>query len=250
MEDAIACDSLTEYCEKDPDRPPRFDAMKWEGLTETYRFGPDLAKVLSRRIYGPRFCSRSENETKILYINAPKTAADKEHDEEGKHKRISHSEAKCARMMMEANLTHYGVSVGIITPYRKQRRLLSETMERLFKKYRIEEEDMEDDIVTVHQSQGREWDIVLFSVTDCFDEMYFTNCRKPESLKLINTAVSRAKKMLILIGDADDWKCKPGQLISELFAVGEEISAKEQIVETARLLEQGDEFVPWVDNVL
>lgn len=138
--------------------------------------------------------------------------------------------------------------MGIITPYRKQRRLLSETMERLYRKYRREDEDMEDDIVTVHQSQGREWDIVLFSVTDAFDEMYFTNSRKQEALKLINTAVSRAKKMLVLIGDADDWKGKNGQMISELFAVGTEISEKERIAEM--VMEQGGtgESAPWMDN--
>ena len=37
--------------------------------------------------------------------------------------------------------------------------------------------------------------------------------------------------MLVLIGDADDWKGKYGQLISELFAVGTEISPKERLTD-------------------
>lgn len=247
LEDAVLSGDLDAFCVKDPDQAPRFDRLVRGDLVETHRFGPELAGILAKRIYGPRFCSRSVNETKIVYINAPKKPEDRERDEEGRHRRVSHSEAKCARSLVEVNMNRTGVTMGIITPYRKQRRLLSETMERLYRKYRREDEDMEDDIVTVHQSQGREWDIVLFSVTDAFDEMYFTNSRKPEALKLINTAVSRAKKMLVLIGDADDWKGKNGQMISELFAVGTEISEKERIAEM--VMEQGGtgESAPWMD---
>lgn len=247
MESVATCDDLEAFCKKEPDRP-LFDRTQVGTLTETHRFGPELAKVLAKRIYGPRFCSRSVNETQILFINAPKRPDDRGENEEGKKQRISHSEAKAARALVEANLSHLGVTLGIITPYRKQRQLLSDTMDRLYKKYKIEDEDMEDDIVTVHQSQGREWDIVLFSITDCFDEMFFTNSQRSESLKLINTAVSRAKKMLILIGDAEDWKWKSGQLISELFAVGREITEKEKVVEILRRQESSDEDAPWIGN--
>ena len=80
-------------------------------------------------------------------------------------------------------------------------------------------EDMDDDVVTVHGSQGREWDVVIFSVTDSFQEAFLTNSRRLESLKQLNTAVSRARKMLILVGDVSDWKRRPGQLLSELFGI-------------------------------
>ena len=242
MENALSSGDLNEFCRQDPDRPV-FDRMKVGALTETHRFGPALAEVLARRIYGSRFCSKSENETRILFINAPKTVADKEKDEIGKSRRISHSEARCIRTLAEHNLSRPDYTMGIITPYRKQRRLLSETMDRLYKKYRLEDEDMEEDIVTVHRSQGREWDVVLFSVTDCFEEKYLTDTvRNLQALKLINTAVSRAKKMLVLIGDAEDWKGKPGQLISELFAVGTEIVPEERLSESLRLDSGPDEF--------
>ena len=104
-------------------------------------------------------------------------------------------EAKCIRELIEANLYHGWISVGIITPYVNQRNLLSESMHRLMKKHGITE-DMDDDIVTVHGSQGREWDVVIFSV-------------------------SRARKTLILVGDAAEWKRRPGQLLSELFEIAE-----------------------------
>ena len=85
---------------------------------------------------------------------------------------------------------------------------------------------------------------MLFSLTDCFEEMHFTNSLNRESLKLINTAVSRARKMLILVGDADNWKGKPGQLISELFAVGKEIPERERVAEKLC----PDREPPWMGN--
>ena len=82
-------------------------------------------------------------------------------------------------------------------------------------------EDMEDDILTVHRSQGREWDVVLFSITDTWNEKYLTDSTRLEAKKLINTAVSRAKKLLVLVGDADSWLQHGGQLISDLFRVAQ-----------------------------
>lgn len=247
MEEIIRSDDLYAYCEKDPIKQPRMERMNKAELTETYRFGPELAKVLAKRIYGPRFCSRSERETKIFFINAPKRPEDKGKDEFGKYRRISQNEVDCIRDLIETNIDHSGVTIGAITPYRNQRQLLTDAIGRLLTSYKSED-DPEDDIVTVHQSQGREWDIILFSITDCFDEKHFTNSQRIESLKLINTAVSRAKKTLILVGDVDDWKGKNGQLISELLEVGTEISSVERIVETVIKMKE-EEIKPWEDNL-
>ena len=221
LEDAMNDDSREALCRMEPGRPT-FSHTATGALQETHRFGPALAEVLARRIYGKRFCSRSVNETRILYVNAPKKAEDKGLDDYGEHKRISSSERKCIRDIMERNLSRWDYTVGIITPYTKQRNSVAGSIHRLMKKYE-RTEDMDDDVVTVHRSQGREWDVVLFSVTDSFDERYFTDSNRPDSLKLINTAVSRAKKMLILVGDAADWKTRQGQLIADLFRVAEEM---------------------------
>ena len=220
LENAIDDESRAALCRHEPDRPT-FKHTTTGALQETHRFGPALAEVLAGRVYGPRFCSKSVNETRILYVNAPKKAEDIGKDERGEYRRVSSSERRCIREMMERNLAHWEYTVGIITPYTKQRNSLASSMNRLMKKYE-RTEDMDDDVVTVHRSQGREWDVVLFSVTDAFDEKFYSDSNKPGSLKLINTAVSRAKKMLILVGDADDWKNRDGQLIADLFRVADE----------------------------
>ena len=217
LEDVVTCDELNAFCAAVPLRP-RFEETAVAALTETFRFGPALAGVLARRVYGERFHSGSDNETRIWFMDAPKTEEDKTRNELGRHRRISHAEAKCIRELIEANLYHGWLSVGVIAPYVNQRNLLSESIHRLMKKHGLTE-DMDDDVVTVHGSQGREWDVVIFSVTDSFEEAFLTNSRRPESLKLLNTAVSRARKTLILVGDVANWKRRPGQLLSELIGI-------------------------------
>ncbi len=217
LEDVVSCDEVSEFCSAVPVRP-RLEETAVASLTETFRFGPALAEVLARRVYGRRFHSGSAGETRILYIDAPKAAADKARNELGKFPRVSHAEGKCIRELIEANLYHSWLSVGIICPYVNQRNMLSESIHRLMKKHGMTE-DMDDDIVTVHGSQGREWDVVIFSVTDSFAEAFLTDSRRPESLKLLNTAVSRARRTLILVGDVSDWNRRPGQLLSELFSI-------------------------------
>ena len=216
-EDVLFCNDRSRLCAGELVRRPRFDNTAVGALTETHRFGPSLANVLTG-IYQNNLRSMSANETRILFVNAPKPDAEKGTDEEGNHRRTNHAEAKCIRAMVEHNLAGYDYSLGIITPYKNQRRLIDGSIRRLLKKYE-RTEDMEDDILTVHRSQGREWDVVLFSITDTWNEKYLTDSSRLEAKKLINTAVSRAKKLLVLVGDADSWLQHGGQLISDLFRV-------------------------------
>ena len=46
--------------------------------------------------------------------------------------------------------------------------------------------------VTVHKSQGSEFDVVILTVFGGYDKLYYRN--------LLYTAVTRAKKLLIIIG--------------------------------------------------
>ena len=222
LEDAVEDERRARLCFREPDLPS-FSRTEACALRETYRFGPSLARILAGRVYGRQFRSLAADETRILYVSAPKSEEDKGRDASGEYRRISVSERKCILSLMERNLSHWGYSVGILTPYAKQRNLLASGLNRLMKKYG-RPDDMDDDVVTVHRSQGREWDVVLFSVTDSFDEKWSTNSARPDALKLINTAVSRARKLLILVGDAADWMKRDGQLITDLFRAAREVN--------------------------
>ena len=78
-------------------------------------------------------------------------------------------------------------------------------------------------ILTVHGSQGREWDDVILSVVDT-DRLWFTDSRNKRSrgLNLINTAVSRAKKRLVIVCNRSWWLERRGQLIRALLLAGED----------------------------
>ena len=47
--------------------------------------------------------------------------------------------------------------------------------------------------ITVHKSQGSEFDAVILTVFGGYDKLYYRN--------LLYTAVTRAKKLLIIVGD-------------------------------------------------
>ncbi|MDD4437055.1 MAG: AAA domain-containing protein [Tissierellia bacterium] len=180
-------------------------SMKTTTLNTTYRFAANLARVLSSYVYNdPIESANSTDATKIIFINAKKT--------EGPKSRVSYNE-------VEAIVSYLGrvkpKDFVIITPYRNQLKLLNR---------RLPKERNEQKILTVHGSQGREWDTVILSVVDTFDKFFVdTTSTVSRGLNLINTAISRAKKNLIIVCDRSYWIEQNDQLISELIKNGEEI---------------------------
>lgn len=69
--------------------------------------------------------------------------------------------------------------------------------------------------MTIHKSQGLEWDTVILSAVDA-EEMFFTDSTKIRGNALLNTALSRARKHLVIVCDADCWAKRPQQLLGRL----------------------------------
>jgi len=177
-------------------------------LNSTYRFGNNLATILSKYVYVNDFNSNNpDGETQILYINAKKT--------DSLRSRISINEVSEIEKLVH-NLKKDGIKdFVILTPYKNQIKLLNNSLPQ-------ERNNLK--ILTVHGSQGKEWDTVILSVVDTSDK-WFVDSTIPVSkgLNLVNTAVSRAKKNLIIICDTSYWKGQKGQLVSELINCGKEI---------------------------
>ena len=112
--------------------------------------------------------------------------------------------------------THPNENLAILTPYRNQRALLAGTAKKSSYPQEVS--------LTVHRAQGREWDTVLFSVVDT-DGKWFTTTLIPKSngTQIINTAVSRAKKKLILVCDYEYWSRQPNELIGKLLQIARPI---------------------------
>ncbi len=176
---------------------PHFDLLHKSNLFETYRFGSELSKTLNDYVYKNGFHSSNNTSSfKISVIHAEHFA---------KLPRTSIPEAKAiAELCSHINVDDY----IILTPYRNQVSLISEVAPVLKRDQKI---------LTIHRSQGREWDTVILSVVDAYSS-FFMDSNK--NIKVINTAVSRAKKWLIIVCDTYCWQKKQGQLISELVSQG------------------------------
>ncbi len=183
----------------------QFNVLKRFDLTHTYRFGEDLARVLANSVYTRDFVGNPEHSTDIYFAHAEKTS------QAGKRRT---NQAECDFIASYVH-SHPDEQIGIITPYKNQRDAIRKTLSHI---------NGEDDFVlTVHGSQGREWDTVLFSVVDTSDK-WFTDSNRLESngKRVVNTAVSRAKHRLILVCDANYWKFERSQLIGKLLEAATE----------------------------
>ena len=170
-------------------------------LPYTYRFGDNLAKILDEFVYHTGFSGRRDFDTEIIAIDAPKHRAEDE-------KRTSLSECDAIASFIKSNKPE---SFVVMAPYNAQRKLLAEKLKGLA--------DM-DDILTIHASQGREWDTVILSVTDTEDK-YLTNSDiVPDGLFTLNTAISRAKKNIVIVCDCNYWrKLASSQLIGRMISI-------------------------------
>lgn len=175
---------------------PKSRELVQSNLTYSHRFSNELASVLDRGVYRIGFTGLGDKTISITSIDAGPSLKDDE-------KNSSSSEANA---VVSLSKQLQGGDFAILTPYRNQVALIGRKNRELFE---------EEKLMTIHRSQGREWDTVILSIVD-EGPGYFTNSRNEVGVHVINTALSRAKKQLILIGNLQKWKDCKGQLITEL----------------------------------
>lgn len=177
--------------------------MQQANLNQTYRFGQELAQVLEYFVYKNGFSSAlEEGNTAVYYWHAPRPS-------QADNKRENRAEVEAIeQLILKLETEDY----AILTPYRNQLRLLGKQLPIARRNQQI---------LTVHGSQGREWHTVILSVVDTYDKWFTDSQNKlSKGLNLINTAVSRAKKRLIIVGDLNFWQRQTGQLLQGLVHVG------------------------------
>ena len=177
---------------------PSFDKVTYCALNRSYRFGSFLAGILAKYIYTPEFHGVADIPFEIKILNAPFAR--------GALERTSQSEMEAISAYLES--THEE-SVAILSPYRNQVKFLRRGLPHIYR----------NDILTVHRSQGCEWDTVILSVVDA-NKPFFTNSSLPIGKSVLNTAISRAKKRLIIVCDVAEWNKKSEQMITELIRCG------------------------------
>lgn len=199
-------DALQQYIEGHKFVPK---VISKTALNSTFRFGSNLSKILGKHVYDNNFVSSNgTGETEIFFINAKKIRS--------QNTRTSLREVEEIKTLVNQLRTEGDHEFVILTPYRNQLQLIGKHLP-------IERNELK--ILTVHGSQGREWDIVILSVVDTLDK-WFCDSKQPLSKgkNLVNTAVSRAKKSLVIVCDTEYWGSQNGQLISDLIRIGKEIT--------------------------
>ncbi len=156
-------------------------AVKTTFLPVTYRFGDNLAKILNKCVYNNKFSGQKSFDTEIVVLDA-----------DGKTDNYTAmSEVWAIKKYISRTKPE---DCAVLAPYRKQHALLK-------KELKISK----DNVLTIHTSQGREWDNVIISVTDT-RPFGFTNTKNPTGKCVLNTAISRAKKNIIVACNAEKWK--------------------------------------------
>lgn len=194
---------------------PLHQLMPRQALTRSHRFGPRLASLLDRDVYGRMgLVGLAASDTTI------KTYDCSPWEREGRLKRQNDQEADRIVQVIREWLAHpacAGDTLAVLSPYKNQIRLIEKKVREAFG----DEDRIE--VLNVHQAQGHEWDCVLFSVADTGNLRqnwpWFTDDGNPqtEALALLNTAFSRAKKHLRFFLDADFWRRKmPGRLLNQI----------------------------------
>jgi hypothetical protein len=98
-------------------------------------------------------------------------------------------------------------SVGIITPYSAQSKFINNILKDIFgaKKWPV-------NAATVHRFQGSERETIIFDTVDSFrlkrPGILLTSNEREQAQRLINVAVTRAKKQFVAVSNMSYWKSR------------------------------------------
>lgn len=189
---------------------PDFVRTVHSELTTTHRFGQNLAEVLHRYVYTPGLSSATNEPLDVVIIDAPETKFPY-NEVKQKDRRENHAEAEAIREYVKGLK---GQDYIILSPYKNQTEYLTKTLKL-------------GRVMTIHKSQGREWDTVIISVCDCRANLKHNTLLRYTSivpvpgeeikgLRVMNTALSRAKKRLVLVCDAEFWASRQNELVGDI----------------------------------
>ena len=120
------------------------------------------------------------------------------------------------------------LTVGVVTPYSRQRHAIYEKITSLTPADVIEKHDVK--ILTAHQFQGSEKDVVIFSLV--LSSQGNGNSDKWYNIypQILNVALSRARYLLYIVGDKDFCENRQG-ILGKIKDVYEKIKNEEKLEE-------------------
>lgn len=165
-------------------------------LTNQYRMHPDICSFPSKQFYDNRLVSAKRTTKK--HTLAPYLMFDLRHSSESKNNRTSlenEVEADFTRNLLLAILgtAPENSKIGVITPYKAQKRLITNRIDNLTK-----QRNMTIDVNTCDGFQGQEKDIIILSCVRA-SESGGGSIGFLKSYQRINVALTRAKYCLIIL---------------------------------------------------
>ena len=191
---------------------PTFTRTRECRISTTYRFGKNLADILGEKVYGFEMGSASKDPMEVIIVDVEPKQYD-QFRRDGRPYRFNKAEAERVKALIAEYCLGEDDSYVVLTPYKDQIRYMTSIGVS------------KDRVLTIHKSQGREWDTVIISVGDNHYNGASLPCRftstdankvDAKGLKPINTAVSRAKKRLVIVCDVRFWKGEESELIGAL----------------------------------
>lgn len=172
-------------------------------LNQSFRYGNAISSVLNDAVYHNGLTGYSTSQTKIVIINAP-----------FRGRLYSHIHEDDAYLIERYLQDHESGDFAVLTPYVKQANLIKKQL-RTIEKSRI---------MTIHAAQSREWDTVFLSIPETTDHFLSDSTnRQVHALELLNTAVSRAKEMLVVVCDLVYWMKQDDQFLCKLIHCADQI---------------------------
>lgn len=171
--------------------PDSYDYVKYSFLNSFYKLlGKRIPKTILREHYrcDPMiigYCNQKFYQNELIVMTGDHSDALKlVTTVAGHHAReqANQRQAEVIKKEVLPKLTFSHSEIGIISPYRHQVALLKKEIA-----------NPEIEIATVHKFQGREKDVIIFSTTDDLVTEF------SDDANLLNVAVSRAKKQLIIV---------------------------------------------------
>lgn len=149
-------------------------------LREHYRCHPKIINFCNQKYYDNKLVVMTKDEGEGDVLSVYKTV-------QGFHKRDNMSQRQIDVITNEVlpNIDYSSNEIGIIAPYNNQ---VNE----------IKKVESSIDVATVHKFQGREKDVIIMSTVDDIITDFADNP------SLINVAVSRAKKQLVLVTSGNE----------------------------------------------
>lgn len=170
-------------------------------LDEHYRCDAQIIQFSNKNFYGGQLqIMTKHNEDKGVLLKDVKGGV--EYGAGGKSAYNTSEVSKIKDLLIELSLMHNNKSIGIITPFRNQKRKLDHMLSELFKKEKLSEEHKNNiTIGTVHTFQGDEKDIIIYSPVISEGSKSGTVQWLNQMDNLFNVAITRAREEFILVGD-------------------------------------------------